>query len=648
MAITKTTIGINTGNVSTIQNEDVLGQLEEGFEWLGWHGGEVTGTVIGITTFLGSIGSYGSDVGKNISRHYHNVKQVSSSGVGTDATFYMRFYNGYFTTVHVNNPGYGYTGGEILQLSSEDYGGSENGLNDIQIKIHTTDVVSTGTTTVAIGLTGQYYATGEDRNGIVDGQKAAITIREGDTLTITANQDSSNYKINILWFADDNTTPSNLNTVWNVLGQDSNGNNNATISWTPLPGQAGTYYLRDNSGSYGSVTPVIFVEPADYGSITTTSYGSNSTFIAKETSPKYPWSVAKHVINPNKKRGITYRAFSMLDNSLITATGSGFAPYKSADYSSATYTTRTYSGGPSSGYRFTGIPNIDIPADDSSHWGMSYETYINGDGFRQYYSSNYPDTWLVTGGTGYQLNLNIYRSGIDPNFAVFSFMMPTISSTSISDRTFATFFIHNFETSVWDLDELFLGGATRIIAEPSNISTSAPRLTFRTYTNSSYHYSSGWYTTYRSPVKRAAEFGYTGWDGNNSTGALGYYVDDVYRSQSARQNQSNDTNRIYFRDSFNRNNYNSSYVNDVDTGISSNADFNAVIKGIPINSRLVPIPYYIPDDFVLIDFRYSLSSVNIQQGDTITVSPSEVYTVITGSYNQSGVTRGILFCARTV
>jgi hypothetical protein len=65
---------------------------------------------------------------------------------------------------------------------------------------------------------------------------------------------------------------------------------------------------------------------------------------------------------------------------------------------------------------------------------------------------------------------------------------------------------------------------------------------------------------------------------------------------------------------------------------------------------MIPCPYYLPDDFVLIDFDYSVSAANIQQGDTITISGSEVYTVIMGSYNQTtnSRTRGILFCARTV
>ena len=76
--------------------------------------------------------------------------------------------------------------------------------------------------------------------------------------------------------------------------------------------------------------------------------------------------------------------------------------------------------------------------------------------------------------------------------------------------------------------------------------------------------------------------------------------------------------------------------------------YNSIIKGIPINGNLIPCPYYMPDDFVVIDFNIPISAQEIKQGDTITLSGSEVYTVITGSYNQSNETAGILFCARTV
>ena len=74
---------------------------------------------------------------------------------------------------------------------------------------------------------------------------------------------------------------------------------------------------------------------------------------------------------------------------------------------------------------------------------------------------------------------------------------------------------------------------------------------------------------------------------------------------------------------------------------------NAVIKGIPISSQIVPCPYYLPDDFVLIQFDHASPGQNIQQYDTVTISGSEVYSVIDGAYNQTDRTRGILFCART-
>jgi hypothetical protein len=92
---------------------------------------------------------------------------------------------------------------------------------------------------------------------------------------------------------------------------------------------------------------------------------------------------------------------------------------------------------------------------------------------------------------------------------------------------------------------------------------------------------------------------------------------------------------------------NSTYVG---RDIPSSASSNNVIKGLPLNGHLVPSPYYIPDDFVLIQFDYNAVSTNIQNGDTVTISGSEVYEVITGSYDSDdgGRTKGILFCARVV
>ena len=79
------------------------------------------------------------------------------------------------------------------------------------------------------------------------------------------------------------------------------------------------------------------------------------------------------------------------------------------------------------------------------------------------------------------------------------------------------------------------------------------------------------------------------------------------------------------------------------------------IKGIPINAHLVPCPYYIPDDFVLIQVATPPGLTAFRTGDTITVSGSEKYVIILSGYTQSqeglnaiagDTTMGMLFCGR--
>ena len=91
-------------------------------------------------------------------------------------------------------------------------------------------------------------------------------------------------------------------------------------------------------------------------------------------------------------------------------------------------------------------------------WIFLYRPYkqciIYSSGFS--YTSHNKVRGIETGNnTSYQLDLNVFRSGIDPNFAVLSFELPTLSATSINGNTFGTFFLHKFTTSVWDLDHLF-------------------------------------------------------------------------------------------------------------------------------------------------------------------------------------------------
>ena len=178
--------------------------------------------------------------------------------------------------------------------------------------------------------------------------------------------------------------------------------------------------------------------------------------------------------------------------------------------------------------------------------------------------------------------------------------------------------------------------------ENSNNSTN-PAIEFRTYLHGKIEYYSTWGGAVRHASMRTAEAGYSEFWGDRY---LTEYVTDTYRTVQSDNTIDGRDIRVYNRDIREDNQRSKGYYDN--SLLDSEISFNAVIKGMPMSSKLVPCPYYMPDDFALIDFRYNLGGVNIQQGDTVTISGSEVYEVIVASYNQSTVTRGMLFCARIV
>ena len=92
------------------------------------------------------------------------------------------------------------------------------------------------------------------------------------------------------------------------------------------------------------------------------------------------------------------------------------------------------------------------------------------------------------------------------------------------------------------------------------------------------------------------------------------------------------------------------------SGVSATSDYYRPVKGIPLQSSLVPCPYFLPDDFVLIHIGAAPGDTEYRQGDTITViSGVEVYQIIYACYNQSeydyneaasNLVNGVLLCAR--
>ena len=343
------------------------------------------------------------------------------------------------------------------------------------------------------------------------------------------------------------------------------------------------------------------------GNASPTGFGSTATFFAKDNSGTYPWGVLRHTIQANKRYGDTYRAFQLDSNTTIKfVAGPSFHPGGVSDNTNSLGVGLTNS--------FRGDHFLDVFDGNNATIAGSYQYYTNSNTL-----GYYQDNFTYASSNSYQLDLNLFKSGIDPKFVVFSYKHPTLSSTKLTDNTYDTFVFHNFSSTLWDLDNVFLGGFTKIIPVET-------ALIFRTY-----------FTGSNTHTRRMAEYGYSG--------SSGSYVDYRVYSTAYPQNPTADYSRTYVRNSTSDRSV-GGYGNQ--NSVSSNANFNAVIKGLALNGNLIPVPYYIPDDFVLIDFDYASPSANIQQGDTITISGSEVYTVITGSYNQTTRTRGILFCARTV
>ena len=68
---------------------------------------------------------------------------------------------------------------------------------------------------------------------------------------------------------------------------------------------------------------------------------------------------------------------------------------------------------------------------------------------------------------------------------------------------------------------------------------------------------------------------------------------------------------------------------------SNQIDFYKPISGIPICSKFIPCPYYMPDDFVFIQSSTTPNAVDYRVGDTVTVSGNEKYSVVVPSTRQN-------------
>ena len=683
---------------------DVIDQLEEAHTTVGAHMGPVTGLVGGVKVW--TYGGLNTDrSGSNEWDYYYDVEPTSWTGSGTGASFEIGVYSGRVRYVKVNRQGYGYASGDILTLNDLDFGGTgSNGVQDINVTVYVEGYADLGTT-YELGYDSNQDLSGVDANGAINATNisvaANITIAEGDTLILKGMSGFSAYTY-IFWY-DPSTDTSLGNTLdtgalsndwtgsyWNVKPENvvnqgarqySSQNDNWYLKWKPAPGQAGTYYIR--STGLGCVHTITVVA-ANSSNVVVKTYGATNAFFDKQNrqSGLSPWGVCRREVESNKKYGITYQAYQFEDDNngrteLSIATGSSYRPQtsmlpssytingnsrvphgRSYDYNNDLATTSSDIAYDLYDRRFKGdlhfdmpySPNGDISLNDSTSSSSPVITYGT-----MCYDSHGMRIADYNAYNNYSLDLITYQSGIDPNFVVFSFKQPNLSSTQLRDNSFMTWFVHDYTSpGLFDYNDLFLGGVTLIAAATDGTTDlDTPYIRFRSYF-------AGQHRDLQNDdfSKRSAECGFLPF---KQTSISGYpegtpYFDTIYGTTSLEtKSGSNDHVNLYYRSNlshikrstggdteFKNNNQYYAVKRLPDT-----TNFNAVIKGLPLQVKIAPVPYYLPNDFAMIDFDVSTPQANIQQGDTITVSNNEVYTIITGSYNQTTRTRGILFCART-
>lgn len=357
--------------------------------------------------------------------------------------------------------------------------------------------------------------------------------------------------------------------------------------------------------------------------IYTTNLGSGSNFYQKSGYGTH--AVLKVVNDAGKAYGTSYYGFA-------TANYNNYEMYISSGnhwgWLNRFGTNSTASNGQDEYGYFDGVRGLDRQQ-------VNYLNRNNDGAFTRitYASSATP--------TAYPLSIRVYRAQApqDANFAVLQFCQ-TINGNIIP---YGTFTIHKgatFGSSVWDLDNVYLGSMTEYSTTTRAIDT--------TYISPGYYYSSyarpGEEPVTNYSVARESMYGYMR-DPNYSNNMISRYICNIDTDNSGNGNSELVT---YYR--------NSTYDTYDGYSVSSNANYYKPIKGIPVAHNVIPCPYYLPDDFVMLQFSTTPGATVFRPGDTVTISPSEVYEVILAGYqtSQNGLDNinnnssiGMLFLART-
>ena len=289
--------------------------------------------------------------------------------------------------------------------------------------------------------------------------------------------------------------------------------------------------------------------------------------------------------------------------------------------------------------------------------GLDYQYGHNNLHRQDFNNMNYHAYASTSSPTDYPLKIRYYKAQApqDTNFAVIQFIQTILGV----DQVYFTFSLpkgSGYGSNVWDLNEVWNGTYNEYKTNRSSTGTSNNWVKTILHTPG-YEWSSGGphaQPVASSSLAREANYGYLRNSGgktilethygNNINWSSDSYEDNVYQ---------------YYRiDAYDKYESADGDIQVLINGTkSTGVSYYKPIKGLPISNHIVPCPYYLPDDFVIIQAAVTPGATEFRVGDTVTVSGSEVYTIIMADEynNQTGLNgvdnqtaNGVIFAARTV
>lgn len=214
------------------------------------------------------------------------------------------------------------------------------------------------------------------------------------------------------------------------------------------------------------------------------------------------------------------------------------------------------------------------------------------------------------------LRLVTFQSGIDPDFAIFQFS----DIEKYGDVYRDPFFLskYNTNTQPWSLDDCFTGGVYQMAKTMvSNTADANVNITLLA----------------GSLPKRAGEWGYAGGTGTGTRNTIGYYESLFGRRMLGSTTAINTTYPVIYQRTW--------------MDLIQLVEYNPVITGLPICNAMLPVPYYIPADFGVVEV---IGTNTTSHGDLIKIGSTTTWRVVQYANNQSAVTYNscIAFVCKTV